>query len=289
MSSSVPPFPPSGPPPPPDPFASSQTPFPPGQTPFPPGQTPFPPGQPPLPPGKKSNILVWILGGIVVLMFGVTAMCGLAGFFIMHKAKQAGFDSGLLSKNPAYAAAKMVATMNPDVETVTSDDSSGTITVRDRKTGKTTTMKFDPDKKTMVVTDENGKESTVKVNTDGDKGSVEVQSADGNMKFGGAASAQLPAWLPVYPGSSPTGTFSSQNKDGNQSTFAFKTSDPATKVMSYYQDQLKSSGFSINMATNTPQGGMVMAEDSGKTRTLMITATTSNEGTDVSLTAIEKK
>ncbi len=95
-------------------------------------------------------------------MIGVTAMCGLAGYFIMHKAKQAGFDSGLLTTNPAYAAAKMVATMNPDVETVTTDDSSGTITVRDKKSGKTTTLKFDPEKKTMVVIDENGKEATVK-------------------------------------------------------------------------------------------------------------------------------
>ncbi len=269
MSSSVPPpFPPSNPPPPPDPFASSQ---------------------PPLPPGKKSNILIWILGGILALMLGVTAMCGLAGFLIMHKAKQAGLDSGLLSKNPAYAMAKMAATMNPDVETVTTDDSSGTITVREKKTGKSTTLKFDPDKKTMVVIDENGKEATVRVNTDGDKGTVEVQSADGNMKFGASASNQMPAWMPVYPGSSPTGTFSSQTKDGSQSTFTFKTQDAAAKVMSYYQDQLKSGGFSINMATNTPQGGMVMAEDGGKTRSLMITASTSSEGTDVSLTAIEKK
>lgn len=268
MSSNVPPpFPPSNPPP-PDPFASSQ---------------------PPLPPGKKSNILIWILGGIVALIVGVTAMCGLAGYFIMHKAKQAGFDSGLLTTNPAYAAAKMAATLNPDVDTVSTNDSSGTITVRDKKTGKTTTLKFDPDKKTMVVTDENGKEATVRVNTDGDKGSVEVQSADGNMKFGASASGQMPGWMPVYPGSSPTGTFSTQTKEGSQSSFTFKTQDAPAKVMSYYQDQLKSGGFSINMATNTPQGGMVMAEDSGKTRSLMITASSSSEGTDVSLTAIEKK
>jgi hypothetical protein len=33
---------------------------------------------------------------------------------------------------------------------------------------------------------------------------------------------------------------------------------------------------------------MVMAEDSGKNRSLMITASSSSEGTDVSLTAIEK-
>ncbi len=272
MSSYVPPpFPPNPPPPNPpsvDPFASSQ---------------------PPLPPGKKSNILLWVLGGFVALLIGVTAMCGLGGYLLMRKAKQAGFDSGLLTTNPAYAAAKMAATINPDVDTVSTDDGNGTITVRDKKTGKTTTLKFDADKKTMVVTDENGKEATVRVNTDGDKGTVEVQSADGSMKFGASANAQMPAWMPVYPGSSPTGTFSTQTNDGSQSTFAFKTQDGAAKVMSYYQDQLKSSGFSINMATNTPQGGMVMAEDSGKSRSLMITASTSSDGTDVSLTAIEKK
>ena len=133
---------------------------------------PFPPpNQAPLPPGKKPNILLWILGGFVVLMIGVTAMCGLGGYFLMRKAKQAGLDSGLLSSNPAYAAAKLAATMNPDVEMVSSDDGSGTITVRDKKTGKTTTLKFDPDKKTMVVTDENGKQTSVKVNTDGHQSS----------------------------------------------------------------------------------------------------------------------
>src|SRR5438132_14434517 len=47
---------------------------------FPP-QNSFP-NQPPLPPGKKPNILIWILGGIVVLMLGVTAMCGVAGYFV---------------------------------------------------------------------------------------------------------------------------------------------------------------------------------------------------------------
>ncbi len=249
----------------------------------------FPPNQAPLPPGKKPNILIWILGGIVVLMLGVTVMCGLGGYFLMRKAKQSGLDSGLLSSNPAYAAAKLAATLNPEVETVSTDDGSGTITVRDKKTGKTTTLKFDPDKKTMVVTDENGKEATVRVNTDGDKGAVEVQSADGTMKFGATGNNEMPSWVPVYPGSSPQGTFSSQTKEGSQSTFAFKTKDAPSKVMSYYQDQLKSGGFTINMSTNTPDGGMVMAEGAGKTRSVMLTVSSSSDGTDVSVTSIEKK
>ena len=168
----------------------------------------MPGGMPPAPPKSSgAKVILWIIGVFAALViFVIVALAGL-GFFFMHKAKQAGLDSGLLSSNPAYAAAKLAATMNPDVDTVSTDDGSGTITVRDKKTGKTTTLKFDPVKKTMVVTDENGKEATVRVNTDGDKGSVEVQSADGNMKFGTSASSQMPAWMPVYPGSAPSGTF----------------------------------------------------------------------------------
>ena len=45
--------------------------------------------------------------------------------------------------------------------------------------------------------------------------------------------------MPVYPGSSPTGTFSTQTKEGSQSSFTFKTHDAAAQVMAYYQDQLE--------------------------------------------------
>jgi hypothetical protein len=264
MSSSVPPsFPP------PDPFASQQA---------------------PLPPGKKSNVLLWIVGIVVVVMVGFTAMCGLGGYFLMRKAKQSGFDSALITKNPGYATAKMMVTMNPELDVVSSDDSSGAIVVREKKTGKTMTFKFDAEKKSMVVVDEDGKSATVKLNTDGDKSGIEVQSSDGTVKFGTSGSNQMPAWIPTYPGSTPKGTFSSQTKDGNQSTFAFKTSDAPAKVISYYQDQLKSGGFNITMTTNTPQGGMVMAEDGGKTRSVMLTVGGgSGDGTDVSVTSIEKK
>src|SRR5947207_14635911 len=119
----------------------------------------------------------------------------------------------------------------------------------------------------MVVIDENRKQASIKVTGDGDKGTVEVQGADGaNLKFGAAAGNELPAWIPLYPGSAPQGTFSAQAKDGNQTTFSFKTKDAPAKVISYYQDQLKSGGFTISMTTTSPQGGMLMAEHGPQTR-----------------------
>ena len=157
-------------------------------------------GQQPLPPAKKSNVLLWILGGIAVLLFGVTLTCGAIGFFVMHKVKQAGFDPDLMKNNPGLAMTKMVAAMNPNAEVVSTNDRAGTVTIRDKTNGKTVTLKFDPDKKTMVVIDEDGKEASVKITGDGSSnGAVEVHSSEGTMKFGAATGNQAPAWVPAIP------------------------------------------------------------------------------------------
>jgi hypothetical protein len=286
MSSSVPPnFPPN----PQGSFPQGNVPpgsFPPG--PFPQGSAPPPfPPQAPLPPGKKSNVLIWILGGVVVVVLGFTAMCGIGGFLLMHKAKEAGFDSSLMSKNPGYAAAKMVATLNKDVDVVSTDDSTGTIKVRDKKTGQTTTLRFDAATKRMVVTDGEGKQATVSITGDGDQTALNVQSADGDVKFSAGGDNQMPAWIPVYPGSTPKGTFSAQNKGASQNGFGFKTSDPPAKVIEYYQNQLTSSGFTISGTFSSPAGGLISAEN-GK-RTLTITVSSSGNETSASLMAVEKE
>jgi hypothetical protein len=185
--------------------------------------------------------------------------------------------------------AKMVAAVNPDAEVVSTNDRSGTITVREKSTGKTMTMRFDPDKKTMVIVGDDGKEATVKISGEGNNGSVEINGGDTSLKFGGAAAgAALPSWLPVYPGSSPQGAMSTQTKDASQNSWTFKTSDAAGAVITFYQDKLKGEGMTVNMASQTGNGGMVMAEDKATNRTVMVTAGSENGGTVGSLTVIQK-
>lgn len=249
-------------------------------------QAPFSPQQP-LPPGKKSNILIWLLGGIVVLVLGSTLMCGVGGYLLLHKAKESGFDSSLMQKNPVYAAAKMAATVNPDVEVLSSDDSSGTIHVRDKKSGKTTTLKFDADKKQMIVIDGEGKQATISVTGEGDKASLNIQSGDGNAKFSAGGENQSPAWVPVYPGSKPTGTYSGTANGASQSAFTFKTSDAPAKVMDYYQEQLKTSGFKIMQTFSTAATGMMTAENGN--RTITLTTTSSGSETSTNVIAVEKQ
>jgi hypothetical protein len=246
------------------------------------------PPQVPVAPVKKTSPWVWIIGGFVVLMFGGMLTCGVVGFLAVRAVKNAGFDPDLMKRNPGLAMAKMAAAVNPNMETVSTNERTGTITMRDKTSGKVVTFKFDTEKKSLVVVGDDGQEVKFSATGDGKDGSVTVQSAEGTMKFGAAAGNTAPAWVPVYPGSSPQGTMATQTKEGSSNTFTFKTNDTATKVIAYYQDQLKSGGFEVKLMTTGEQGGMVTAEDAGKKRTIIVTVGTSGEGTQGSVMAVEK-
>ena len=68
---------------------------------------PMDPGQS-APQAKKTSPLVWILAGIGIFIVLCMVTCSIGGFFLMHKVKEAGFDSALMQKNPGLAMAKMV-------------------------------------------------------------------------------------------------------------------------------------------------------------------------------------
>jgi hypothetical protein len=238
-------------------------------------------------PAKKISPLVWILGGIVVLMFLATLMCGVAGFLAVRAVKNAGFDSDLMQRNPGLAMAKMAGALHPDLETISTNERTGTITMREKSSGKLMTFKFDPEKKTLVMTGDDGKAVTVGVSGDDKSGAVTVQSAEGNVRIG--AGGKVPTWMPAYPGSSPEGSYSAQNSEGDQTTYGFKTKDPAPQVLTYYQDQLKAAGFTITQTVNSNQGGLMSAESADKKRTAVVTVGASSEGAQVSVMAVEKK
>ena len=250
--------------------------------------SPQTPGGAPPAPQKSSGakIILWIVGIVVGLILISFASCAVLGFYAMHKAKQAGFDSDLMKKNPGLATAKMAVAMSPDTEIVSSDDNAGTITVRDKKTGKVVTMKFDPQKKAMVITDENGKTTSMTMTGEGANASMEMKGPEGTMKIGNS-SDKTPDWVPVYPGSSPQGTFSASRGAEQTGSYTFVTKDPADKVISFYGDSLKSGGFAVsNMTSNSDGkvGGMVSGEDKGNKRAVVVSLGTENDGTRVNVT-----
>jgi hypothetical protein len=250
-------------------------------------------------------VLLWILGGCATIVVLGTLAVGGVIWYGVHKAKQAGLDPELIKKNPVLAAAKLSVAANPDTEMVSSDDSSGTIVVRDKKTGKVSTMKVDPDSKTMTVTDENGKTVTMKldpnnnrlvltddkgktatITADAQAGNVEIKGPDGNFKMGSSAD-KAPSWVPVYPGASTQNVFSASSNGEQTGTYAFTTKDAPDRILSFYDSQLKSGGFKTSNTTNTTNGkvsGMVTGTADNDKRTVLVVVGSEDDGTKVSVT-----
>jgi len=205
------------------------------------------------PAQRKTSPVVWVL--VIVLglfMLGGIVVVG-AGFFIAHKVKQAGFDPDLMARNPGLAISKLVAATNPDIQVLNTNDSTGTITVRDKKTGKVTTLTFDQAK--------NGKFSFT---------AQDDQGKNATLEFGGSAKG-IPDWVPSYPGgSAPKSTFSASAGDGNVSgSFTFTTTDSQDRVMSFYQDKCKELGLKTTNITS-PGGGSVIGTDDANKRSLLV-------------------
>ncbi|HWG86884.1 MAG TPA: hypothetical protein VN679_03805 [Candidatus Acidoferrales bacterium] len=247
----------------------------------------MPGGMPPAPPKSSgAKVILWIVGVFAALViFVIVALAGL-GFFFMHKAKQAGLDPELIRKNPGLAAAKMVVMNNPQLQVVSSNDNTGTMVVREKKSGKTTTLKFDAAKKTMVVIDDQGKQASITADTD--SGTLVMKGDDGTVKIGANANS-APGWVPVYPGVSPQNTMSVEEKGKQSGTYVFASKDSPDKIMSYYSEQLTSAGMKLTTTTAGSDGGVISANQDGDARTVLVTVSSDTEGTHVSVTYGQKK
>jgi hypothetical protein len=244
---------------------------------FPPQQS-FPP-----PPQQKSNVLKWVLIGCGSFIIVGVVVVALLGYFVWNKAKQAGLDPELMRTHPAQAVGKMVVAMNPDVELVSADDDKGTITVRDKKTGKVVTVNLEDAQKGKITFKGEGNDGEVSIEAkgSGDQASIDVKSKEGTATFGTASAADLPSWLPTYPSSTVEANFAAKGKDGVGGTFGFTTSDSIETVTKFYEDNLRQAGFKVTTNTMHQSGalisGSVNAEDNANNRTAYINAT-ANEG-----------
>jgi hypothetical protein len=256
--------------PPPPPYGAQ----PPGMAPPPYGAPP--PGMAPMPTARRTSPLIWVLVIIFGLLFlGFVSVVGF-GFYVAHKVKQAGIDPDLWRSNPGLAVGKIIAATNPNVEVVRSDDRAGTVTIRDKRTGKETTMTFDQAR--------NGKFS---ITADDDHGGT------ASMQFGGAVNNNnLPSWVPKYPGSEGASTFAVKGSgaDGaDGGSFTFTTPDSSDKVMQFYRDKVQDLGLKVKLSSATGDTSMIVATEDGDARSLTVIIGTRSGPTSVSVTYGSKR
>jgi hypothetical protein len=224
-----------------------------------------------MPAARKTNPLIWVLVIILGLFFlGFVGIVGF-GYYVAHKVKQAGIDPELWRNNPSLALGKILAATNPNVEVVKSDEGAGTVTLRDKRTGKETTMTFDQAR--------NGKFS---ITADDDHGGTAT------MQFGGAAKTNdLPSWVPKYPGSDSTSTFALKGSGADLAeggSFAFTTPDATDKVLNFYKDKAQDLGLKVKLTTSTGSGSMFVATGDNEKRSLTVIVGAQNGSTSVSVT-----
>lgn len=225
---------------------------------------PVGPGAPP--PKKKTSPLVIVLaivGGLMALLvIGVVA----GGLFIVNKVKQAGFDPDEWRDNPGVAAAKMITAMNPDAEVVRVDEDRGVVVIREKSSGKTITMNFEDIKQGRLTF------------SDSEGGSVTV---------GGGA--DLPSWVPLYPGAKPEGGLAATNsKEGSGGAFSFTSSDSPATVIQQYRSTLENAGFTVEAHNSSDSGGILIGKDEGNSRSVTATVSSSGNQTTVSVIYAEK-
>ncbi len=226
------------------------------------------------PQKKGMGPLGWILIGCgVILVICLIAMVS-CGFFVKRFAEK-------VQKNPAAFAAEMVVRANPDLEMVSKDDDAGTMTVKNKKTGETVTLNFEDIKagKLKVTTDKG--EATMEVGgskENGGGGFLKVTGADGKQttfSAGGNAPANLPSWVPAYPGSTMHGNFDATSAEGHTGAVTMETSDSVAQVISFYEQKLKGAGFKVTKV-EMGAGAMVTGTSDNEKHTLNVTV--SSEG-----------
>jgi len=200
-----------------------------------------------------------VLGGCATLI-----IIGVIGFFVVtyfvyNKAKQAakdaGFDTELMQKRPALAAAKAVIAMNKDLELVSSDDKKGMLTVRNKQTGEVVTISADDTNKGKLSFKQNGKDlASLEVHTDNP--SLEVKSDRGSAVVGGGIKDAPPPWIPVYPGAVLGWDYAYRDKNNvpQNGSFHFLTTDDPDKIVNFYSDGLKRAGLTVT-STGIQAGG----------------------------------
>lgn len=211
---------------------------------------------------RKTSALVWVL----LVIAGIIVLC------------MVGVGAGVwyLARNPGAVMSKIITAANPDAEVLSTDVGSQTMRIRDRRTGKEVTLSFDDVKK-----------GRFRFSATGDNGEV------ANVEIGGGA-GKLPSWVPTYPGATAQGNMTANGEDSNGigegGMVTFTTSDPPSKVISFYDAKCKELGMTVEVSQVSDSGGMILGKDEAAQRTLHVMVGGKGNGeTSITVTYGRKK
>src|SRR5258708_4502137 len=118
----------------------------------------------------------------VWVVIGLAAVAGAGGGLLLrYKVNQ---DAA----HPILAQARVMAAVNPDIEIVSTDEAKGTVTFRDKKTGKTVSLDTNVILAGKVrILEKNGRKLNLDAFANNETGAMRIKSSDGSLiQFGEA-------------------------------------------------------------------------------------------------------
>lgn len=227
-----------------------------------------PPGAPP--PKKGLPPLAWFAIGCGILILLLVGSCFVVGGIFFKQTKQFVED---LSQNPEAAsirAAEFALRANPEVEVISSDPKKGTITIREKATGKEIVLNLGDIRSGSLSVKSGDEESTITFGAS-ESGGLQVAAEDGTATFGGGG--EPPQWMPRYPDGRLEGFFQASTPDQTTGGFTLLTGDEPGQVLDFFESELKSRGFSVHRMTLQfgSSLGALTGEAEGKTFQLTLT------------------
>jgi hypothetical protein len=198
-------------------------------------------------PKKKGlSTLAWIGIGCGALVVIVAAAMVVIGLFVFKKAKDVAGD---FKDNPEMAAARLIVKVNPELEEVSADEEAGTITVRHTKTGEIATVSIQDLKEGRIkfTTDEG--EVSIEATGDGDEGTFSVSRGDETwkMRTGVGTVGDIPAWVPVLPGSETESPHVVESEGKTSGGFQLRSTESVEAATAFYRERLEADGFEVNV------------------------------------------
>jgi len=240
--------------------------------------------------GKKGMpIWAWFAIGCAGLLVIILVVLVAGGLFVANKAKD---FAGDFESNPEMAAARLIVKMSPELEEVETNEEDGTITVREKKTGKVFTANIEDIKEgRFVVTDEQGK---VVMETEGSEqeGQFSIRTGEGKMTFGAGSGdeAQYPAWVPVPPGATVAGQYAMTSETGAQGTLQVSSELTPEELLAFYRGEMEREGYKVQTSSYAGEGNSVnilQGYHEGTKRNLIVNVSTENDKVTAGVTYSE--
>ncbi|HPQ41280.1 MAG TPA: hypothetical protein PLV45_12985 [bacterium] len=232
---------------------------------------------------KGLPALAWVGIGCGVLILIVLILVVAGGWFVSNKVKD---FAGDYEKNPELTAARMIVKMNPEIEEVGVDEDAGTITIREKETGKEITANFKDIKEgKFTLTGEDGETVTFESEQDEDGGSMRVETSEGSWTVGsGSKSAPVPDWVPVPAEAETTMHHSMTDGSGFGGSLSFTYKHSMDDLVGYYEDALKSGGYTVavnRFSSDAGQGAVVTGMNDAEQRSVTVTVGEEDDGLSV--------